>query len=828
MRYRYFFGFTIVVFGVLVGCSKKTETADELPAPGPQSQRDIAKPQPDEKILANPPVAPPQVRDERLAELRRKPITAARDELGELLTKWWSEGVAAGNVGDFYDNRDRAHSDLDTIPYPQLQRIRYDADDVKHYRDWALMFGVRPHVVFGNSSTAAATRSGGSNARLAQCLPGGVALLAKQYKGNNLYIYPECNDARPGHNGRGGDYGDLLPTNTPYMLIPHGNSYSDQPFMRAVPLTLAAFRPEVKQKLIATGTLMAALQMIVRSTSKDLTGPQDYLTGKAHPTAFQGASLDALRMVKLAHEITIETLPPVVQLKVMEEDGAQNGRDFFEPADVTEELATTSEVIARIWRSKSGRRRMVVSAAGSYDLNNKPLTFTWVVLRGDATQVRITPRNKEGTEVEIALPYHPRRPVASGAALESNRVDIGAFVHNGSYYSAPGFVTFYTLDNEGRSYDERGQPLEISYGIGDADVRVSNYGALLQALKPADALPSKVFQLTAGQRAVFDEVIEGHRRAREELEKHRNEERALDERYEKDEIALQKAKEELERAKRTDAEKTTAETKVALATAAKKVDEAATKLRESETATEAAYKVARQLDANVTILLEAKRAELGESVTRFVENKLHTLMQTAELFETHEKALQTTLGAATAGRRNTVELARQRLLQSGLVKNLEGGRLQWHPDRVAGKSEPPRTPFEKQELAGFNSALLSELIFPGALSRSAGPNYVDHQLFTVKSWRDVYHYDGQGKLAGWTRHDSRGATDFTELGLMVLEKDTANRPRKVRKVRYVEKIGTGLGQPNTLETVLGDEIISYRYDNGNRIEINRIPVHEQK
>jgi hypothetical protein len=43
-------------------------------------------------------------------DLAARPITTSPGELGELLRKWQQEGTAAGNVGDWYDNRDRGHS----------------------------------------------------------------------------------------------------------------------------------------------------------------------------------------------------------------------------------------------------------------------------------------------------------------------------------------------------------------------------------------------------------------------------------------------------------------------------------------------------------------------------------------------------------------------------------------------------------------------------------------------------------------------------------------------------------------------------------------------
>src|SRR5438552_77492 len=101
--------------------------------------------------------------DKAPADLAEKPITAAGGKVGELLRQWWKAGSAAGNVGDFYDNRDGSHSDLDMTPYPQLQKIIYTPEDVKLRRHWAAQRVLVPHVTFGNSSTSAPPQLGGSN-----------------------------------------------------------------------------------------------------------------------------------------------------------------------------------------------------------------------------------------------------------------------------------------------------------------------------------------------------------------------------------------------------------------------------------------------------------------------------------------------------------------------------------------------------------------------------------------------------------------------------------------------------------------------------------------
>ncbi len=301
------------------------------------------------------------------ARLRQKPITTVSGPVGALLKEWWHESTAAGNIGDYYDNRDGDHSPLNRGLFPQLLVVKYSPQDIKLRKHWAAQHIIHPAVVFGNSSTSAPPTHGGSNPRIYYTNPRGLLFLAAQYAKNNLYIYPEHRDHDPGHNGKGDGFGDLYPTNTPYLLISQGSSGSDQPFMRAVPLTLAAFRPEVKKKLTETGTLMPTLQMILRRTYKPVKGPDDYLTGKAHPSVFEGSQIDELAMVKLAHAMELKALPPLVHLKVVEETPAKLGVDYFE-MNLSERLADTPAAIARIHRSKERTRRLVVSAEGSLDL----------------------------------------------------------------------------------------------------------------------------------------------------------------------------------------------------------------------------------------------------------------------------------------------------------------------------------------------------------------------------------------------------------------------------------------------------------------------------
>jgi hypothetical protein len=392
-----------------------------------------------------------------LAAEEAQPITTDTSPAGKLLTKWWKEGTAAGHAGDWYDNRDREHSPLNTKLFPQLKKVQYSEEEKKLRRDWALQPRTLPHVTFGNSSTSAPPMAGGSNPRMYYLSSEGLKLLETHYRRNNLYIYPEHRDHDPGRNGvdpDGGNaegWGDLYPTNTPYLLISQGSSGSDQPFMRATAFTLAAFRPEVKKVLVDKGFLMPTVQYLFRSTNKSLNNKDEYFTGLAHPTVFDGKHVDTLAMMNAAHDMGIDSIPPLAALRVLKEEEPINGKDFFDLPGRTEKLADTAHVIARVWRGRAETRTVLLSAAPSSDANDKPLTFRWVLLRGDPEAVTITPRGKGNVEAEIVLKYPQRRPVAPGSVIESSRVDIGVFADNGTVASVPAFFTYVALEDEERT-----------------------------------------------------------------------------------------------------------------------------------------------------------------------------------------------------------------------------------------------------------------------------------------------------------------------------------------------------------------------------------------
>lgn len=386
-------------------------------------------------------------------------------EAGELVRKWYGDGTAAGNHGDLYDNHDTDHSNMDYDSFPQLTRIEFDeavkARNLHHGLQLLFLFN-RNAPTIGNSSTALVSGPfWRCQVRSALTQPRGPQLLYLQYASNHIYFYPEHRDHDPGHNGAGDGYGDVMPANTPYYLLSQGSSGSDRPLMHAVALILAAFRPEVKAELIKQSALAPTVQMIFRRGYMPVEQADDYFTGKAHPTAFDGDKLNLVKMVTLAHEMMLESLPPIAQIQMVKEDDVAVGIDYFDVAP-RERLFDTPSAIARIAKSTRYERTMIVTAERSRALHGEPLKYRWHILRGDPKRISIEPI-AEGQAAQIRVKHHPRMPVLPGSTLESNRVDIGCFAENAQYASAPAFVSILYLDNEKREYDDANRISVVDY-----------------------------------------------------------------------------------------------------------------------------------------------------------------------------------------------------------------------------------------------------------------------------------------------------------------------------------------------------------------------------
>lgn len=399
---------------------------------------------------------------EKPDDVASETIAVGTDSIARQLNDWAAEGTAVGLGRVLYDNHDRLHSDMNWQRFPQLTRVKYSAAARAESLDNGLQLFFRYNwTTFGNSSTALVGDSfWRSQPRLAYSSPNAAVALANQYNTNHLYLYPEHKDYDPGRNGKGG-FGDVYTANTPYVLLSQGSSHSDKPFMLAVASTLAAFHPDVFHQLENRGMIFSCVQMILRRCLTPIVTDQDYLSGIAHPPVFDSKQLDVKRMIEMAHQIKTSNIPPKTRLSVISEQHGKIGTDYFE-AQPREVLFDTDAAIARVFRSV-GRSKTIQVAATATDLNNRKQTWRWVVLQGDPDLISIEPANADSSQVSITVQHHPRRPIRPGSAMESNRVDIAAFAHNGDYFSAPAFVTYYFPDNEIRDYDAEGRIQSVQY-----------------------------------------------------------------------------------------------------------------------------------------------------------------------------------------------------------------------------------------------------------------------------------------------------------------------------------------------------------------------------
>ncbi len=361
------------------------------------------------------------------------------------LNEWYSGGTAAGNTGDLYDNHDRNHSSLRPAEFPQLTFVKYGSSARQAGVDYGLNTSMFFNAItIGNSSTV---ENGRSQARNALTMPGIPGILYRQYVNNQLYVYPEHRDYDP-------ERGDLLPANTPYMIVSQGSSGSDRPFLRAVASILAAFKPEVKKFLRQRRLVMPTVQMIFRRGQKTVTSDADYLSAKAHPPVFKSENIDLSKMIGLANRLNIEDIPPMIGLQIVEESGAEQGIDDF-TAGISETLFNTPGAIARVVRFTAYEKRMVVRVRNTTINDKVKLNYHWVVLRGDRDRIKIIRRDLTGSEAELIIPWHGRFAVPGQPGMTTDRVEIGVFVDNGKYYSAPAFINLLYPPHQKRKYNEK-------------------------------------------------------------------------------------------------------------------------------------------------------------------------------------------------------------------------------------------------------------------------------------------------------------------------------------------------------------------------------------
>lgn len=630
----------------------------------------------------------------------QQPVTTRADSVARQLNEWFASGTAAGLQAITYENRDGGHSPLNTAQYPQLQVFKG--------AETGAATQLRQQPTLGNCSMASAATQLGSLPRLYMMDPGGNRFLAQQYLSNNLFVYPEHQDYDIGANGVGG-YGDLLPLNTPCLLISQGSSFTDQPFLQAMLDAAAALPPATQKLLIEKRLLMPVLQSIFRRSNKMITTPEDYFTGKAHPPVFDGAQIDAEKMTRIAHEMTPEKIPPVVLMSILEETQVEAGKNYFElPGAYPVKLADTPVSIARVMRGNTAEHGMLISLEKTLNPHKGPLQVRAAILQGDPRFVRI--ESTPGKAVmRVRVRWQP--PLLATTGIRSHRIDIGFFADNGAI-SAPAILSFYMLPNEMHFYDEQGRVAEIHYQTHNPD-----FGLPVSAQDPRWIKIMLAFSLkdTNLRGRLLDQILTPAERG-----------------------GLQKLYLELN--------------PQATALAA---------IERDDKRKEEAAKLRAKLGNAVSAALTTRVIEKSPLTARgAVEKVLHAIANFYPFYLGSQRELDAL--AANSSKSTAVADVRaelHRLIMQGVLVEQASGQIDTMspPDQLSLG--------ERYMLSGLNLTLLSQVLFPDVLDRSAAPAYVSPRLTTPKPWRDVYRYDpDSGALAGWIRYADARIANFDAAG----------------------------------------------------------------
>ena len=652
-----------------------------------------------------------------LCPLAHAQVTKRNDEVGRMVNTWFSEGLAGGLGGVFYENRDGGHSPFPVADWPQLQSFTADAE-VKNGTNKGPAQFIRPFVTIGNASMAAPPDKGGCLPRLYYHDSNGLKFLTNQYLNNNIFFYPVHHDNDPGWNGVRG-WGDLLPCNTPCLVISQGSSGTDQPFLRAFISALAALPPDTQRALVRNHTLMPALQSLFRRSNKMVRADEDYFTGRAHPPVFRGDQIDEPRFVELAHQLTPLAIPPVAFLEVVDEAPVLvPGRDFFELPQVTSErLADTPFTIARIFRGTSFRRTITVSAKRSAMFSSLPLQFRWAVLQGDLSRIRIEP-SKDGTEAKITVAWHPE--LRSSAGVPSHRVDIGVFASNGLTWSAPAFVSFYMIPSEDRFYSADGRLDEICHEAGNPD--------------PGAPAADDLRWLWLGRSFSTKDDSPGVRMLRERLEG------GIVETLKKAADDLSKAQEEWRELNKDATKKTEA-------------GSALQKLRSE---------IKRRVEGKVRDAVGLALIAVAESPEMFVSIQ----DEVAELVKR----------SPSPNAAQDLAAALQRAADFLVLEEHSGGRL------VLRRNPEIMRAGDRAQMRTLHLTVLATALLPEFIERSNAPAWVDPRIATRKEWRDIHHYSKDGACTGWTRISGGRQHEFDSIG-QLLPDGPGGRAVRVKLVR---------------------------------------------
>jgi hypothetical protein len=227
------------------------------------------------------------------------------------------------------------------------------------------------------------------------------ALLSLQqcYLNNQFWVFPAHRDYDPATGL------DRFQGVTPCALLSVGSSGSDRYYVRAALAASAAMRADVKKAVKERNLFGPLMQYVFRRSRKGVESEADYFSEKAHPTAFDRATLDAVKAVRLANGLAPDTIPPAVL-----------PLSAFVPVKSTD-LEKELDLAFRVFPD-----------------GLKDVSYCWHVVHGDRNRVKIEP----GGDGKVHLSVDCRSL--------AERIDVACFAKSGkSDWGAPSFICIYPL-----------------------------------------------------------------------------------------------------------------------------------------------------------------------------------------------------------------------------------------------------------------------------------------------------------------------------------------------------------------------------------------------
>ena len=357
-------------------------------------------------------------------------ITGGVISLGEQNFRWDFENglfladlklafAGGGNAGDLYMNRDNGHSRPALGDFPGITEVKLDHEGHTRQADVNLPNMLFPYPLFGNASLAFEDKQFWRS--LPRMMMTHDAWKMKSYQklylSNQLWFFPAHRDCPPV-----GKFGDVFASICPYFWVSAGSSYTDKQFIWCALDVSRKLPKATKTAAVEKGLLAPTIFTLMRKSLKSVTNDVDYLSAKAHPSAFPAFSIDVKKLEKAAAALTPEAIPPLVPVSLA--ITAPKDRPNWPEVTYMSAFAT-----AFVLRAEDEERKFRLIANGAKE-------YAFRILRGE-----------NAAALNHVAPNVADLVIDKTKMSVSNRVDVAVFGRNaGTGWGAPSYISFAVVD----------------------------------------------------------------------------------------------------------------------------------------------------------------------------------------------------------------------------------------------------------------------------------------------------------------------------------------------------------------------------------------------